>query len=173
MPKLGEVKSGREIGKKAAYKRFVWHACEICGNERWVMLLRGLPRSKVCEKCQGKRSHPGGDKQWSWKGGRLEQAGYIYVWVSKEDFFSPMRTRKGYVFEHRLVMAKHLGRNLHPWEVVHHKNHIKDDNRIENLQLYSDVHHNQFTILTNKIQKLESIIQRLKEEINQLRVKGC
>lgn len=48
---------------------------------------------------------------------------------------------KGDFRQHRYVMEQHLGRKLRPNEHVHHINHDKTDNRIENLMVLDEKEH--------------------------------
>lgn len=64
---------------------------------------------------------------------KRERSGYVLVKAPE----SPMAMVNGYVPEHRLVMAAHLGRPLAKFENVHHLNGVRDDNRIENLELWN------------------------------------
>jgi ribosomal protein S27E len=128
---------------------FIWVACSDCGKERWVALRKGLPVSTRCQSCARKIDSvfQRGDKHYFWKGGRVGTGyGYINVRLSKEDdFYLPMLSKNHkkdrYIQEHRLVMAKYLGRCLWNWEKVHHKNGVRDDNRIENLELTTNGAH--------------------------------
>lgn len=82
------------------------------------------------------------DIQWSSKnnngannpnfaGGKyIDDKGYVRILLPDHP-----RNIRGYVYEHRLVMEKYLGRFLQPWETVHHINEIKTDNRVENFFL--------------------------------------
>lgn len=84
-----------------------------------------------------------GEESFTWKGGRvLHHSGYVHVYVADDDpLISMAQSAKGhYVPEHRLVMARALGRPLAAHETVHHINGIKDDNRLENLQLRQGKH---------------------------------
>ena len=82
--------------------------------------------------------------------------GYRMIRIYPDNFFYSMASKDGYIMEHRLVMAKHLGRCLHKWELVHHINHNRKDNHIENLQLISDIGHRQITQLENEILRLKT-----------------
>jgi transposase-like protein len=79
-----------------------------------------------------------GEQHHSWRGGRaLDGNGYVLVRMDRNDpLYETMAKRSGYAAEHRLVVARFLGRPLTQQESVHHINGIKSDNRLENLQLF-------------------------------------
>lgn len=77
-----------------------------------------------------------GEGHGNWGGGKtVTPQGYVQVSISADDPMAVMRTRSGYVMEHRLVMAQALGRPLNDWESVHHIDGDHKNNDISNLQL--------------------------------------
>lgn len=69
----------------------------------------------------------------------------------------PNTLKHGDIAEHILVMSQHLGRPLYPDERVHHINGIRDQNNIENLELWSVSH--------PAGQRVEDLVQWAKEII--------
>lgn len=76
----------------------------------------------------------------AWLGGRfVGTGGYIMVLPGGDDLqYCPGRGDR--IQEHRLVMARSVGRPLLPTETVHHINGDRADNRLENLQLRQGKH---------------------------------
>lgn len=101
-------------------------------------LFMGVRSQKYCSVSCGNKDNKTGSGNGMWQGGRFyDKDGYIQILSPG----NPMAKKSGYVPEHRLVMAEHIGRLLEKNEVVHHVNEIKDDNRIENLELMDRVEH--------------------------------
>lgn len=174
MPELGEIKRGFEIGKQPS-QGYIWQACLDCGKERWVLLVKGkVANHHRCLSCNNKKLglNVRGKHSNFWKGGRKRtKRGYILIYVSPDDFFFPMSSN-GYILEHRLVVAKALGRCLQSWEIVHHKEGCaKDDNRYpETLQLVTEGQHNQITIMENKMNRLEIKVEDQAKQIRLLQL---
>lgn len=101
--------------------------CRQCGA-----IIRGAPSqmkkrsfcSRVCQKAHAIEQPVR----------QVTQGGYIRIFVGRD---VPEATGHGHILEHRLVMQKYLGRPLTADENVHHINGMRDDNRIENLELWS------------------------------------
>jgi len=105
---------------------------KYCSKKCFGISYKGFKHSEKTRKEFSKNNK--GEKCHFWNGGKTKHGnGYIYIFNPKH----PFAVNGIYVFEHRLVMEKHIGRYLKPEEVVHHINEIKSDNRIENLMLFS------------------------------------
>lgn len=97
--------------------------CAICSK---LFFYNSYTKNLTCsKKCLNKiRSTHGGE-------GHLTPCGYR--WITREHPNSNNRKR---IFEHTYIMSQYLERPLRKGESVHHKNGIRDDNHIENLELW-------------------------------------
>ena len=114
-------KSGRYFDKKE-------NICPVC--KKVFLDLVGRKRTTCSRVCNAKltiKLHP--EKYKGWKNMR----GYIYLYLPEHK----NANSDGYYAQHRYIMEQHIGRTLNKREIVHHLNGIKNDNRIENLELLS------------------------------------
>lgn len=117
------------------------HLCQ-CGCNQFISIqrhhyFRGVPRFIVGHSAKISNPMKGriGNLNPNFHNGKyISPNGYILILV-------PGPGRSIYKQEHRLVMEQHLGRKLKQNEIVHHKNKIKTDNRIENLELMTNSEH--------------------------------
>jgi hypothetical protein len=141
-----------------------------------------IARNNRSEKARTARSLMRGDKSPRWKGGRYVCHGrnvYARVTLQPDDPLFDMVGKDHSCREHRIVMARHLGRCLEAWEVVHHKNGNGLDNRIENLELMDTITHHhldstlkaQLTCLKTQVKSLEAEVAMLKLENQSLKGK--
>lgn len=59
IPKIGEIKKDRELGREKGHHKWIWTACYDCGEKRWVELVHGKPISSRCKSCSHKGNIPG------------------------------------------------------------------------------------------------------------------
>ncbi len=153
-------------------KRGIFHHCIDCGRIRYVRIRNGKPISERCKSCSNAinsraRRIPcrkGADNN-KWKGGICKTShGYIAIVIPETDPFYSMVNKNGYVYQHRYIMAQHIERALFRYEIVHHKNSIKTDNRIENLALITDGSHN--ILLNREIKLLQWRVKELENALS-------
>jgi hypothetical protein len=91
---------------------------------------RKRTHSTTCVACRTEK----GPENGNWRGGQTRhKKGYVMLRLPGH----PRADAGHYVFEHILVMERLLGRYLLPGENVHHLNGVRDDNRPENLELWT------------------------------------
>jgi hypothetical protein len=123
------IKTGRQRGQvDRQYGEIV--TCQECGKKTFSSSCHlNIGWGKFCSlKCAGRL-----ENHSNWNGGRFKHPkGYILVKSPNHPFVDD----NNYVPEHRLIVERQIGRYLHRWEIVHHVNKVRDDNRPEKLMAF-------------------------------------
>ena len=111
--------------------------CKACHKD--FPVYRGFAVSYCSRACAGKdlSSRQLGVANARWRGGETVTRHIGGGYIKQLSPGHPGADASGYVMQHRLVMEQVIGRALLPHERVHHKNGDRQDNRPENLELWT------------------------------------
>ena len=105
-------------------------------NISWVIVSRYLDKYGIPKRTKSEQQS--GEGAVNWKGGRnITKSGYVEIKVPGH----PETSKRGYVYEHRYIAEKLLGRPLKENEVVHHIDRNKANNSPENLLVLTKEEH--------------------------------
>lgn len=162
-PSVGDIARSRDVGRSGR-SIHIWDACPACGFERWI---KRNTKGNLCISC-ATRISASGKRNARWNGGKRHAKNGIFLTLKPNDPFFPMAIKVGTTYqvaEHRLVVAKSIGRCLKPEEVVHHIDRNNRNNDISNLLLLnSSIEHLPFTRLQIRIEELEKRVTVLEAE---------
>ena len=150
----------------------VKHVCAACEKTVWLSQSHPKVKHHFCDShCYGNwlSINNRGGRNPSWRGGRRQSAaGYVYLSFSAlsaedQELARPMAHYQGgsrtlEVPEHRLVMARKMGRPLicckgGDCEIVHHINGDRSDNRAGNLEMRTAGEHTAMHFATNRTER--------------------
>ena len=127
-----EQLSTREIADRVGHPK---HTTVADALRRLGIPVRSDPRRRLTERSRRKLSATSSSEgNARWNGGTTFDGRYRLVLARGH---SNANTH-GYVYGHRPVMSRHLGRPLLRSEIVHHRNLVRTDNRLVNLELFTD-----------------------------------
>ena len=138
-------------------------SCAYCKSEY-------QPRRPTQQYCGRECAYAARQGKPTWNSGTargwLDRRGYRWIRVAVNGIQKKKR-------EHRVVVEGQLGRSLEPWEVVHHKNGVLDDNRPDNLEVVEvsahTVQHHTGQHRPDNVKRMMEVHAQMREEIARLR----
>ena len=76
---------------------------------------------------------------WFWVAELPNESFYLSFEYTKSRKYT--YNKQGYIYLHRYIMEKHINRALESWEVIHHIDHDRKNNKIENLEIMDNYQH--------------------------------
>ena len=140
---------GKTLGYSASTIYYLLKKSECRFNHKWKHPMTEENRKKLSIVNKGKKISDAQRRAISERNScnyngmngyghtKKQNQGYVLAYAPKH----PNAHADGYVMLHTIIMEQHIGRYLTHGEVVHHINHDKEDNNINNLQLMTKYEH--------------------------------